>query len=121
KVGADEVGELMIPQGTRDFSSQLLRIRSLKPEVVLANVAGHEHVSLREQASEFGADKDANWVFPQQDFPDLYALGPKKSFGYFCTTWHAYLNETGVKEFHERFRKRWAGAPIEIPDNVSCN
>lgn len=121
KVGAEDVGELMVPQGTRDFSAQLLRIRSVKPEVVFGNVAGLEHMALREQANEFGSDKDANWVFTQQDFPDLFALGPKKAFGYFCTTWHYTLNEPGVKEFTERFRKRWAGAPIEVPDNVSCN
>lgn len=121
KVGAEEVGELIIPQNTRDFSSQLLRIRSVKPEVVMASLAGLEHMAVREQAIEFGSDKDANWVFPQQDFPDLYSLGPQRSFGHFCTTWHHNLNEPGVKEFTERFSKRWAGAPIEVPDNVSCN
>ena len=121
KVGAEEVGEIMIPQGTRDFSSQLLRVRSAKPEVVMANVAGHEHMAMREQAVEFGSDKDAAWVFPQQDFPDLFAVGPKKAFGYFCTTWHYNIDAPGTKEFADRFRKRWAGAPIEVPDNVSCN
>ena len=121
KVGAEDVGELMVPQGTRDFSAQLLRIRSAKPEVVFGNVAGLEHMALREQANEFGADKDSHWVFTQQDFPDLFALGPNKAFGYFATTWHYTLNEPGAKEFTERFRKRWAGAPIEVPDNVSCN
>jgi len=121
KVGAEEMGELFIPQGARDFSAQLLRIRSVKPQVVIANMAGIEQTALREQAAEFGAEKDAAWVFPQQDFPDMVTLGPKKSFGYFCTTWHYTLDEPGVKEFTERFRKRWASAPIPVPDNVSCN
>ncbi len=121
KVGAEELGELFIPQGARDFSAQLLRIRSVKPQVVIANMAGIEQTALREQAAEFGAEKDAAWVFPQQDFPDMVTLGPKKSFGYFCTTWHYTLDEPGVKEFTERFRKRWADAPIPVPDNVSCN
>ncbi|HSB73087.1 MAG TPA: ABC transporter substrate-binding protein [Candidatus Methylomirabilis sp.] len=121
KVGAEELGELFIPQGARDFSAQLLRIRSVKPQVVIANMAGIEQTALREQAAEFGAERDAAWVFPQQDFPDMVTLGPKKSFGYFCTTWHYTLNEPGVKEFTERFRKRWSDAPIPVPDNVSCN
>lgn len=121
KVGAEEMGELFIPQGARDFSAQLLRIRSVKPQVVIANMAGIEQTALREQAAEFGAEKDAAWVFPQQDFPDMVTLGVKKSFGYFCTTWHYTLNEPGVKEFTERFQKRWASAPIPVPDNVSCN
>jgi branched-chain amino acid transport system substrate-binding protein len=121
KVGAEETGELFIPQGARDFSAQLLRIRSVKPQVVIANMAGIEQTALREQAAEFGAEKDAAWVFPQQDFPDMVTLGPKKSFGYFCTTWHYTLDEPGAKEFTERFRKRWASAPIPVPDNVSCN
>jgi branched-chain amino acid transport system substrate-binding protein len=121
KVGAEEIGELLIPQGTRDFSAQLLRIRAARPQVVMANVAGIEQTSLREQAYEFGADKDAHWVFPQQDFPDLVALGPKKAFGYFCTTWHYTVDGPGSKEFTAAFRKRWAGAPIPVPDNVSSN
>jgi branched-chain amino acid transport system substrate-binding protein len=121
KVGAEEAGELFVPQGTRDFSAQLLRVRSAKPEVVIANVAGIEQTALREQAAEFGSDRDAAWVFPQQDFPDMVTLGPKKAFGHFCTTWHYTLNEPGAKEFTERFRKRWADAPIPVPDNVSCN
>ena len=121
KVGAEEAGELMVPQGTRDFSAQLLRIRSAKPEVVFANVAGIEQTALREQANEFGSDKDAHWVFPQQDYPDLYALGAKKAFGYFTTTWHYTLTDPGAQDFVQRFRKRWAGAPIEVPDNVSYN
>jgi branched-chain amino acid transport system substrate-binding protein len=121
KVGAEEAGELLIPQGTRDFSAQLVRIRNAKPQVVMANVAGIEQTALREQAYEFGADKDAHWVFPQQDFPDLVALGPKKAFGHFCTTWHYNVEGPGSKEFVERFRKRWANAPIPVPDNVSSN
>jgi branched-chain amino acid transport system substrate-binding protein len=121
KVGANEAGEIMIPQGTRDFSAQLLRIRSAKPEVVMANVAGIEQTALREQAFEFGSDKDAHWVFPQQDYPDLFALGPKKAFGYFTTTWHYTLTDPGAQDFVQRFRKRWTGAPIEIPCNVSSN
>lgn len=121
KVRADEVGELLIPQGTRDFSAQLLRVRAAKPQVVMANVAGLEQTALREQASEFGSDRDAHWVFPQQDYPDLFALGPKKAFGYFTTTWHYTVTEPGAQEFVQRFRKRWAGVPIEVPDNVSYN
>ena len=96
KVGAEEAGELMVPQGTRDFSAQLLRIRSAKPEVVFANVAGIEQTALREQANEFGSEKDAHWVFPQQDYPDLFALGAKKAFGYFTTTWHYNADGPGV-------------------------
>jgi branched-chain amino acid transport system substrate-binding protein len=121
KVGAEELGELMVPQGTRDFSAQLLRIRAAKPQVVIANVAGIEQTALREQAYEFGAEKDAAWVFPQQDFPDMVTLGPKKAFGFFCTTWHYTVDAPGAKEFVANFRKRWAGAPIPVPDNVSCN
>ncbi len=121
KVGAEELGELFVPQGTRDFSAQLLRIRAAKPQVVIANVAGIEQTALREQAYEFGSDKDAAWVFPQQDFPDMVTLGPKKAFGYFCTTWHYTVDGPGSKEFVERFRKRWASAPIPVPDNVSSN
>jgi branched-chain amino acid transport system substrate-binding protein len=121
QIGAEDAGELVIPAGTRDFSVQLLRIRGVKPHVVLANVAGVEQTTLREQAAGFESDRDAHWLFPHQDFPDLLALGPGRSFGYFITTWHHTVGEAGAREFVQRFRARWAGAPIEVPDNVSCN
>ena len=120
-VGAEEAGELLIPRGARDFTVQLLRIRAVKPQIVMANVAGTEQTALREQASELGSDRDAHWVFPPQDYPDLLALGPRKSFGYFTTTWHHTLTDPGAQDFVQRFRARWSGAPIEMPDNVSCN
>jgi branched-chain amino acid transport system substrate-binding protein len=119
--GAVDIGETMITPGTRQFSIALLRVRIVKPQVVIANVAGADQTALRDQASAFGADADAHWVFPPQDFPDLVALGPARSFGYFVTTWHHTLTEPGAQEFVRRFRARWAGAPIEVPDNVSCN
>jgi branched-chain amino acid transport system substrate-binding protein len=121
RVDAQEVGELLIPQGTRDFSSQLLRIRRAKPDVVMVNLAGVELTAVREQAYEFGAERDAAWMLTQQDFPDLFAIGPKKGFGYFLTTWHHTIEAPGVAEFTERFSRRWANAPISVPDNVSCN
>ena len=121
RVSAQEVGELLIPQGTRDFSSQLLRIRSAKPDVVMVNLAGVELTAVREQAYEFGAERDAAWVLTQQDFPDLFAVGVKKGFGYFLTTWHHTVDAAGAAAFVDRFSKRWANAPISVPDNVSCN
>jgi branched-chain amino acid transport system substrate-binding protein len=121
RVNAQEVGELLIPQGTRDFSSQLLRIRSAKPDVVMVNLAGVELTAIREQAYEFGAERDAAWVLTQQDFPDLFAVGPKKGFGYFFTTWNHTVDAPGAADFTQRFSKRWSSAPISVPDNVSCN
>jgi branched-chain amino acid transport system substrate-binding protein len=120
-VGASEAADLSIPPGTRDFSAQLLRIRATRPQVVMANLAGGEQAALREQARDFGADRDAHWVFPPLDYPDLYALGAGRAFGYFATTWHHAVTDPGAQDFVQRFRRRWTGAPIEVPCNVSCN
>ena len=38
-------------------------------------------------------------MFPQQDYPDLYALGAKKAFGYSTTTWHYTLTDPGAQDF----------------------
>jgi branched-chain amino acid transport system substrate-binding protein len=87
----------------------------------MVNLAGVELTAIREQAYEFGAERDAAWVLTQQDFPDLFAVGPKKGFGYFFTTWHHTVDAPGAADFTQRFSKRWASAPISVPDNVSCN
>ena len=54
-------------------------------------------------------------MFPQQDFPDLVALGPKKAFGYFCTTWHYTLNEPGVEGADRALPQALGDAPIPCP------
>jgi branched-chain amino acid transport system substrate-binding protein len=119
--GGEEVGEVLIPMGTRDFSAQLIKVMAAKPEVVMITVAGADLSALLEQAHEFGAEKKIPFCFTLRDYPDVWAVGPKKNFGVFGITWYHKLDLPGVKEFISKYKKRWPNAAIPVPENVSYN
>ena len=107
--GAKIVDELMIPQNTRDFSAYLLKLQQIKPEVVAAAVGGDDIKALRQQVVQLGLQKRMAWINNQQDWPDVYGLGPDQIFGVFGTTWYYRLDLPGVKEFVAAYQKQYPG------------
>jgi branched-chain amino acid transport system substrate-binding protein len=61
------------------------------------------------------------WINNQQDWPDVYGLGPDAIFGVFGTTWYYRLDLPGVKEFVEKYQKIYPGMAIRVPGNVYFN
>ena len=91
-LGVTIVDELLVPQGTRDFSSYLLTIQQQSPDVVAAAVGGDDLKALRLQVIEQGLDTEVGWINNQQDWPDVYGTPP---FGIFGTTWYYNLDLPG--------------------------
>src|SRR5687767_12387521 len=119
--GGKVVDELMVPQNTRDFTSYLLRLQQLKPNVIGTAVGGDDIKSLRQQVVQTKLDKSFAWINNQQDWPDVYGLGPDAVFGVFGTTWYYRLDLPGVKEFVARYQKTYPGVQIKVPGNVFHN
>ena len=119
--GAKIVDELMIPQNTRDFSSYLIKLQQLKPEVVAAAVGGDDIKALRQQVVQLGLHKRMAWINNQQDWPDVYGLGPEQIFGVFGTNWYWMLDLPGIKEFVATYQKVYPGMAIRVPGNVYYN
>ena len=119
--GGRIVEELMVPQNTRDFSSYLLKVQQLKPNVVATAVGGDDIKALRQQVVQLKLNKTAAWVNNQQDWPDVYGLGPEAIFGVFGTTWYYRLDLPGVKEFVAAYQKQYPGMAIRVPGNVYLN
>lgn len=119
--GGRIVEELMVPQNTRDFSSYLLKVQQLKPNVVATAVGGDDIKALRQQVVQLKLNKSAAWVNNQQDWPDVYGLGPEAIFGVFGTTWYYRLDLPGVKEFVAAYQKQFPGMAIRVPGNVYLN
>jgi branched-chain amino acid transport system substrate-binding protein len=119
--GGRVVEELMVPQNTRDFSSFLLKIQQLKPQVIAAAVGGDDIKALRQQVVQTKLDKSYAWINNQQDWPDVYGLGPEAVFGVFGTTWYYRLDLPGVKEFVAKYQKTYPGVQIKVPGNVFLN
>ena len=110
-----------MPQNTRDFSSYLLKIQQIKPNVVAAAVGGDDIKALRQQVVQLKLNKSPAWINNQQDWPDVYGLGPDAIFGVFGTNWYYRLDLPGVKEFVAAYQTTYPGVQIKVPGNVYYN
>jgi branched-chain amino acid transport system substrate-binding protein len=119
--GGKIVDELLVPQNTRDFSSYLLKVQQIKPDVVAAAVGGDDIKALRQQVVQLKMNQRPAWINNQQDWPDVYGLGPDSIFGVFGTTWYYRLDLPGVKEFVAAYQKAYPGVQIQVPGNVYYN
>ncbi|CAA9405622.1 MAG: hypothetical protein AVDCRST_MAG51-1121, partial [uncultured Ramlibacter sp.] len=119
--GGRIVDELLVPQNTRDFSAYLLKLQQIKPQVVATAVGGDDIKALRQQVVQLKMHQGAAWINNQQDWPDVYGLGPDAIFGVFGTTWYWRLQLPGVKEFVAAYQKQYPGMAIRVPGNVYHN
>jgi len=116
--GATIVDELLVPQGTRDFSSYLISIQQASPNVVAAAVGGDDLRALRIQVVDQGLDQGIAWINNQQDWPDVYGVPP---FGLFGTTWYYDLDLPGVEEFVAEYQEMYPDTSLRVPGNVFHN
>ena len=119
KEGGKDMGEALIPMGTRDFSSYLIKIRNLnpKPDMIMCTIGGLDRSAMFEQIRQFGMDKDFRWGFSLMDYGDAWAVGPDKAIGTFAVEWYHTINAPGVKEFVARYQQRWPDAGFPVPEN----
>ncbi len=117
--GATILDELLVPQGTRDFSSYLISIQQMAPDVVAAAVGGDDLKTMRIQVAEAGLDQAPAWINNQQDWPDIY--GAEAPFGVFGTTWYYNLDLPGVDEFVQRYQEMYPDSNVQVPGNVFYN
>ena len=119
--GGKIVDEILIPQGTRDFASALLKIQQQKPNVVAAAVGGDDQKAMRQQVAQLGMGAKYAWINNQQDWPDVYGLPKKNLFGVFGTTWYYKLDLPGVKAFVARYQAAYPKDKMRVPGNVFYN
>jgi branched-chain amino acid transport system substrate-binding protein len=121
KSGGSIMGEILVPQGTRDFSSVLLKIQQTKPQVVAAAVGGDDQKALRQQVAQLGMGQSPAWINNQQDWPDVYGLPTDNLFGVFGTTWYYNLDLPGVDAFVAKYQKMYPDTKMKVPGNVFYN
>ena len=121
KAGGKIIDEILVPQGTRDFSSALLKIQQDKPQVVAAAVGGDDQKALRQQVAQLGMGQNPAWINNQQDWPDVYGLPLENLFGVFGTTWYYHLDLPGVKDFVARYQAMYPDTKMKVPGNVFYN
>ncbi|GAB4235281.1 MAG: hypothetical protein Tsb0032_40580 [Kiloniellaceae bacterium] len=119
--GGEIVDEILVPQGTRDFSAALLKIQQVGPDVVAAAIGGDDQKSLRQQVADLGMGDKPAWINNQQDWPDVYGLPLDNLFGVFGTTWYYKLDLPGVAEFVKRYQATYPDTAMRVPGNVFYN
>jgi len=119
--GGEIMDEILVPQGTRDFSAILLKLQQKAPNVVAAAVGGDDLKALRAQVSQLKLGDKYAWINNQQDWPDIYGLPRTDLFGVFGTTWYQGLDLPGVKEFNAKYAKANGDSKIKTPGNVFYN
>jgi branched-chain amino acid transport system substrate-binding protein len=119
--GGEVVEEVLIPQGTRDFSSALLRVQQQAPGVVSAAIGGDDQKAFRQQVVQLGMGNSPAWINSQQDWPDVYGLPLDNLFGVFGTTWYYKLDLPGVADFVKKYQERYPDTQMRVPGNVFYN
>lgn len=119
--GGEIIDEILVPQGTRDFSAILLKLQQKSPNVVAAAVGGDDLKALRAQVAQMKLGEKYAWINNQQDWPDIYGLPRTDLFGVFGTTWYQGLDLPGVKEFNAKYAKANGDSKIKTPGNVFYN
>jgi branched-chain amino acid transport system substrate-binding protein len=119
--GGEIVDEILVPQGTRDFASILLKVQQVAPNVVAAAVGGDDQKAMRTQVAELGMGANPAWINNQQDWPDVYGLPLDNLFGVFGTTWYYALDLPGVPEFVARYQEAYPDTAMRVPGNVFYN
>lgn len=119
--GGKVMEEVLIPQGTRDFTSALLKVQQKKPGVISAAIGGDDQKAMRQQVVQLGMGDKPAWINSQQDWDDVYGLPIETLFGVFGTTWYYRLDLPGVTEFVKRYQTMYPETAMRSPGNVFYN
>lgn len=88
EAGGTELGADHVPLGTSDFSSFILKIRQVRPDVIVTALVGSDLSSFLKQLVEFGVAGKIPVANPLISDTDLWPLGKAVPKGYWGKLWH---------------------------------
>ncbi|WP_019939314.1 ABC transporter substrate-binding protein [Bordetella sp. FB-8] len=112
KYGATNVGADLIPLGTADYSSYLIKAQSASPDVIVILQNGDDQTNVLKQTVQFGLDKRFHIAGANIELETLEALPANARIGSWVIEW--YWNQPGVphvKEFTEAIKKKTGRVP----------
>ena len=109
RFGVKEAGNDLFPLGTSDFSSYLIKVRGVKPDVIVVNAYGADQINSVKQFKEFGLAKDMRLCGPLSGTPMMKGIGTAAD-GVWGLSWHATLDTPGSKKLREAVMKRFAAS-----------
>jgi urea transport system substrate-binding protein len=122
KEGGEVVGSEFIPLDVSDFNSTIRRIQAAKPDVIMSNLVGNNHVAFYRQFAAAGLNKDIQIVSP------VFGLGNEEkvlssSEGAGIVVAYSYFENIDTpenKSFITGFRQQFpdAGGVADTPAQV---
>jgi branched-chain amino acid transport system substrate-binding protein len=109
RFGVKEAGNDMFPLGTSDFSSYLIKVRGVKPDVIVVNAYGADQINSVKQFKEFGLGKDMKLCGPLSGTPMMKGIGTAAD-GVWGLSWHSTLDTPGSKKLRDALMKRYASS-----------
>ena len=112
KLGAENVGTDLIPLGTTEYSSYLIKAQAARPDVVVILQNGEDQTNVLKQAVQFGLDKRFHIAGANIELETLEALPESSRIGDWVIEW--YWNQPGVphvKEFTDAIMKKTGRVP----------
>jgi urea transport system substrate-binding protein len=120
--GGTIVGTEFIPLDVSDFSATIRRIQAAKPEVIMSNLVGNNHVAFYRQFAAAGLNKSVQIVSPVFGLGnEERILSPAEGAGIVVAySYFEGLSSPENKAFLEGFRKKYpeAGGIADAPAQV---
>ena len=111
-LGGSRAGGDLVPLGTSDYSSYLIKAQAANPDVIMFLIGGDDMTNALKQAVQFGLDKKVPLAGAQQELEPLEGLPPEARIGAWVMEW--YWNQPRVPhvaEFVEATKKRTGRVP----------
>jgi branched-chain amino acid transport system substrate-binding protein len=116
KAGGTVLGNELMPLGSTDFSSVLIKIKQAKPDVIIVFQGGNDFVNIMKQASQFGMTKQFPFGYGLVELEPLAALPQEARLGWGVMEWWWDQPKTPhVKEFVAKYRKAYGSSSQSTP------
>jgi branched-chain amino acid transport system substrate-binding protein len=111
--GGEAIGSDLVPTGTTDYSSYIIKIRNANPELIFLNLAGTDQTTfLKQYTAEFGAPIDVTGGV--MDTVQFWAVGAQDLTGVWPATYYHQIDTPENRDFVQRWREQHNNTP---PDN----
>ncbi|WP_417252073.1 ABC transporter substrate-binding protein [Castellaniella sp.] len=112
KLGATNLGADLIPLGTTEYSSYLIKAQAANPDVIVILQNGEDQTNVLKQTVQFGLHERFQIAGANIELETLEALPPASRIGNWVIEW--YWNQPGVphvKEFTDAIIKKTGRVP----------
>lgn len=111
-MGATTVGSVLVPQGTTDFSSYILKAKASGADTIALAVAGNDLINAIKQAKEFGITKGGQRLIASIIFiTEVDALGLDAAQGLTLTTNFYWDRDESTRAWSKRFYAQHGSMP----------